>query len=1301
MALSAAELQKRHQLEGAPDPFPTLGGGAPSPARPAVVAPKATSTPPAGFDAASEDAFPSLGASAAAPVNISKPAISAWSAKPATVKAGAAKKGWAPGGLGRAGQATSASHPYTETFSIPAAELATGKAAQDAMRKVQEQTGAVVESSTQMSTGLKQFHVKAADPKRLALARQLIERGLSKPVVLEVEVPITTIGTIIGPKGATLKSITDATSTKIDIPRRDSLPEWNPREANGGADSDDEDEGPEEPQVTITISGTSAAAADARDRLLGLISHKISQGSASIKNIPSKYYPFISGPRRANIQKLEEGLGGGEVTIHVPPPSVWRAIQNDEEDDDEAPKERDLAIKLKGNKEKIKLIQAEIQRQFEDLVVSLKEFGIVVPKRQHRYLIGDAADDILEQTGCIIDLPPANDSNEQVTMRGPQAGLLKAIELAMSKASAVAVESVDVVAVSRLSSSDPVPHAKKVARFLQRSGRLKAIAANHGVQVYAPRANVLATSDKVVIEAVGEDQAAVVKARDEVANAIKAVPPAAITTVQIDPAVHSILIGKKAARIGQFETANKVTTVFPSADEDSSDVHIIYSGTDALPGDKKGRDAKLKEVVGAAAEALLGLAKSAADVKTETLDVEKKWHRAVIGQGGSVLNALIGEDGLVNIRVGAGKDAKSGANEDVVVVRGPSGDVDRVVAQIKQIVEDAKNDDIINGFTAEFDVDKKYVAHLVGQSGSAINKLRDTLGVKVNFDDDDEGKKAKKPVSHCKIVGRKEAVEEAKRRIQAQIEKLEDETTEVVKIKREIQPALIGSGGKYAIRLEEKYGVKLSFPRDNKDKDSKDAKDAKSDEVTIRGGKKGVAAAKAELLEAAAFEAESRQTATFTVPSKAVAMIVGKQGATINGIKDDTGAQIDIDKSGKEDKTTITVRGDKKAITAAKAAILAVVEELGDEITVNLTIDRKYHRTLIGQGGQKLRDLIAASGGPAEGHKQAGLVTFPRQGDANTDTVVLRGDAKVVKKIQAELEKQVDVLKKTVTVGVSVPAAQHASKIGRGGSALQDLQRRTNTAVHFPGSRQYNQIGEVDNQDELEGVDAGDIVKVVGTKEAVAQAAELLQVASPERGTQNRGARGGGADLAQREVAIPVKYYHAISEQPNLIRQIRSANAFLTIPTPAPAKPVHVPSANGDSLAAKTARIDLDAEDEAPVEGEWEIRANYEGADDKTLNWVVRAKEEDLDKAVAVLDKAVKQAESASHVGLLTGLPRAAFPRIIGSKGATISRLRAETGTDITVGKENDLITITGSEDSVLAAKEAILSVVTRSGSRF
>lgn len=100
---------------------------------------------------------------------------------------------------------------------------------------------------------------------------------------------------------------------------------------------------------------------------------------------------------------------------------------------------------------------------------------------------------------------------------------------------------------------------------------------------------------------------------------------------------------------------------------------------------------------------------------------------------------------------------------------------------------------------------------------------------------------------------------------------------------------------------------------------------------------------KAELLEAAAFETESRQEATFKVPSKAVAQIVGKGGATINAIKNDTGAQIDIEREGGEDKqTTITVRGDKQAIAAAKEAVLNVVKEVGDETTVELTIEQKY-----------------------------------------------------------------------------------------------------------------------------------------------------------------------------------------------------------------------------------------------------------------------------------------------------------------------------------------------------------------------
>jgi hypothetical protein len=55
---------------------------------------------------------------------------------------------------------------------------------------------------------------------------------------------------------------------------------------------------------------------------------------------------------------------------------------------------------------------------------------------------------------------------------------------------------------------------------------------------------------------------------------------------------------------------------------------------------------------------------------------------------------IIGEDTTLSIKVG-GKAADS-TTQDVVVVRGVSADVDRAVKGILKIVEDAKNDEIVN-----------------------------------------------------------------------------------------------------------------------------------------------------------------------------------------------------------------------------------------------------------------------------------------------------------------------------------------------------------------------------------------------------------------------------------------------------------------------------------------------------------------------------------------------------------------------------------------------------------------------------
>jgi predicted PilT family ATPase len=202
-----------------------------------------------------------------------------------------------------------------------------------------------------------------------------------------------------------------------------------------------------------------------------------------------------------------------------------------------------------------------------------------------------------------------------------------------------------------------------------------------------------------------------------------------------------------------------------------------------------------------------------------------------------------------------------------------------------------------------------------------------------------------------------------------------DETSEILNIPAQYHPGLIGQSGKYVIRLEDKYSVKIIFPRGlSENAEGRSREHPKPDEVLVKGGKKGVAGAKSELLEAADFEKESNIIIQFSVPARAIPRIVGRGGATIRQIKDDTDATIDLDKAEDGSGATVTCRGNKKAITAAKTAIQLIVDQVGEEATEVLTIESKFHKTLIGGGGQGLRNLIVRCGGPADPKAQAGLV---------------------------------------------------------------------------------------------------------------------------------------------------------------------------------------------------------------------------------------------------------------------------------------------------------------------------------------
>ncbi|KAI0321166.1 hypothetical protein OF83DRAFT_1168679 [Amylostereum chailletii] len=1239
--MDAAKFARVHNLEGAPDPFPSSNDPAPAqkPSAPQLVDPN------------SQDAFPSLAPS----IPVNKAATSAWGSTAIPRIRPAAPPPQA-----------------TDSFTLSVADIspAAGKDGKpttlgETMKQVMGKYKVKIEASTNQKNRQTTFHLKADSKKELEKAKRNLLAMLSPIVSLVIDAPASTVAAIVGPKGATLKQIRDQTNVKVDIPRRDTLaPNGNgtvegSRSASGAATPLPEDD-EEEPTIPVTITGPQPLAEEALVLIKQIITSRMAKVTQRVRDIPAHIVPFVKAARPVFVTAAQ----GVDITLTLNSAEREVAVTGD----------REAVVRV------IEAIKGTVAA-----CSTLAPVKITLPKRQHRLLVGKAVDEIMTNSKCSVVVPNPEDPNpedpsEEVTIWGKPEAVGSGVGAAMSQANSQYIHEFPL--------PGPISLSKQLLRYMTRTNYPKTLSvANQGVTIFLPppaRANVASVLN---LDIVGEKPAVDVAVRQVSELMGKLI--GATKEVEVDWLVHKIIAQKNAKRIKQLQEAHNVIMFFTLEADEQSSVLLVYDPTSPSASPSPIEKAKHLEDV---EKELAKFARDAADVKTETVAVSKKWHDAIVGKGGTTLNAIIGEEKTLSIKLGA--EAGDSSTEDVVLVRGASSDVDRAVKEILRIVEDAKNDQILSGFTTEFEIDREYVGRIVGAQGSGVNKLRDQLGVKIDFSDDsDDGfKDNKKKKVHSKskvqIIGRKENVEEAKRRILSQVERLADETSEVLKIANQYHAGLIGQSGKYVIRLEEKYGVKITFPREGDGADGRTREPIKQDEVLVKGGRKGVAAAKSELLEAVDFEKETNNIVRFTVLARAIPRILGKGGATINEIKDDTGAQIDLDKSGDDVASAqITCRGTKKAIAEAKAAIQAIADQVGEEVSVTLKVESRFHRTLIGSGGQGLKDLIVRCGGPSDTKVQAGLVRFPRQGEEPNDEVRLRGDPKVVNQLKAEIEKTVAELRDRVIKGVDIPAGQHRALIGRGGRNLLDFQSKFNVQVQYPGSHSYWQAGNPENTEELAAVAPENLVKISGPRASVEKAIAELQ---------NQIKTAVVPNAFTETITVPLKYHHAVSQQGNLFRTLRTFGVQVDQSASPQKSAVPTRPVNG---AAEAARID-DADD-AAKEIEWEVVSNYQDAEEGDSEWSLKARDEEgLEKAKKTIREAVERAEGMTHVGFLTLPDRTSFPRIVGSKGANIVRLHNQTGADITVSRETNTIVVMGNESSIAAAKEAILKTVTEPAPR-
>jgi polyribonucleotide nucleotidyltransferase len=297
-----------------------------------------------------------------------------------------------------------------------------------------------------------------------------------------------------------------------------------------------------------------------------------------------------------------------------------------------------------------------------------------------------------------------------------------------------------------------------------------------------------------------------------------------------------------------------------------------------------------------------------------------------------------------------------------VSLRGPRSAVDDLAKKIVSHIEAEKQDELERGHVITFDFPSNLANYLIGRKGENINKYREEFDVEIQVHD---GK--------VEIKGPEMKSELAKSKILALRKKLENEVTYVLKINSQYHRDMIGAKGNQVNRLQDRYNVRVQFPRTahvgNDDKlvvdggsDVGGLRSPRSnqapDEVIIRGPKKGADEAKDELLSLLQWTIDNSHALTVSVAQSQLPSLIGQGGRELETLRLATGAQIDVpghrEVSSPSGRVQIRVKGTKKQVEEAKKQLEQRAKVFDSSITKTIKVDKKYHKTLIGSGGNFL-----------------------------------------------------------------------------------------------------------------------------------------------------------------------------------------------------------------------------------------------------------------------------------------------------------------------------------------------------------
>uniref|UniRef100_A0A671VI33 Vigilin n=1 Tax=Sparus aurata TaxID=8175 RepID=A0A671VI33_SPAAU len=492
---------------------------------------------------------------------------------------------------------------------------------------------------------------------------------------------------------------------------------------------------------------------------------------------------------------------------------------------------------------------------------------------------------------------------------------------------------------------------------------------------------------------------AVMKARKEIVSRLQT---QASATVAIPKEHHRFVIGKNGEKLQELELKTATKIQIPRPDDLSNQIKI--SGT------KEGLEKAKHEILLISAEQ---------DKRAvERVNIDKVFHPFITGAYNKLVGEMMQETGArINV-------PPPSVNKTEIVITGEKEQVALAVAMIKKVSEEKKK----NATTIAVEVKKSQHKYVIGPKGNTLQEILDKTGVSVEIPPSDSSSET------VILRGEPDRLGQALTEVYA---KANSYNVSSVSAPSWLHRFIIGKKGQNLAKITQQMPkVHIEFTEGE-------------DRITLEGPTKDVQMVQSQI-EAIVTDLVSRMDYTeISVDPKFHRHLIGKGGVNINRIKELHKVTVRIPPDN-EKSNLIRIEGDPQGVQEAKKELLELASRMENERTKDLIIEQRFHRAIIGQKGEKIKEV--------RDKFPEVIINFPDPAQ-KSDIVQLRGPRTEVEKCAKFMQKIVaEMVENSFSVSVPIFKQFHRNIIGKGGSNIKKIREETNTKIDLPAENSNSEM---------------------------------------------------------------------------------------------------------------------------------------------------------------------------------------------------------------------------------------------------